>query len=405
MKTAGRVGLFVSLAFLFEWSAQAGFTETAPQGTFIVDESISMSTLKYRYDNDFRKTTLIDPVERYEIGGGLQGVLTPEAEVRFLVLINQIQYGILDNLTVAVGIPVVLYTDINLDLQWEEGDYQPGLGRSYSEQDFWDWAGGMGQPKPDNWRGNKGVLSDIIVGLRYRFSDDIAWLDKQGLAVAVMIMGALPTGRQAEPEEIASAGTTMWDLHSQGELCFHLSLDKRFDKYLDGRVTVGLDVFYEFLFKHEYVTPQGTKNPLMLTYAPYVGKNYTLDPGDFSGVAFQVDVIAWRGPALATWISGGDQARAEKLPPLLSLSFRYTFTHLGQSDWESESAIWDWEREKLWLPGHKNTLLAKVAVSLLRVGVPLQLYFAYRNQSWLAGQNSRAADVFSGGLVIPAKFW
>jgi len=197
----------------------------------------------------------------------------------------------------------------------------------------------------------------------------------------------------------------MWDLHSMGELGFHLSLDKDFGGPLTGRLKLGVDVFYEFLFKHSYATARGVKNPLLMTYAPYVGDHYTLDPGDFSGVALQLEAVPFYGPALATWIVGHDAAAAERLPPMLTVLVRYTFTYLGQSDWESNSAIWDWEREKLWLPGQKNTLWAKLTVSLLRVGVPLQIYFAYRNQSWLAGQNSRAADVYSCGLVLPAKFW
>jgi hypothetical protein len=218
-------------------------------------------------------------------------------------------------------------------------------------------------------------------------------------------MGALPTGRQADPEEIATTGTTMWDLHSQGELAFHLSADWKLGGPLAGRLGFGLDLFYEILFEHEYTTATGSRHPLLLSYAGYVGETYRLDPGDFCGLALELEAIAWQGPSLATWISGGDAAKAEALPPLLTLTLRYTYTHLGQSDWTSRSAIWDWEREKLWLPGEKNTLWGRIKISLLRLGVPVQLYFAYRNQSWLGGQNSRAADVFTGGLILPAQFW
>ncbi len=395
--------LFVIM--LFPDVSWAGFTQTAPENTFIIDQNISFSLLKYRYDNFGNRTTLIDPIERYEPGSGLQGIMIPEAQVSFLVSISMIQYGLLKHLTLAVGIPVVLSTDIDLNLKWIPGDYQNTLGRSYSEDDFWAWANSMGQPKPTDWHGNKGVLSDIILGLRYRFSDDMKWFKKTGVRMSVQLMGALPTSTQADPEEVASAGTTMWDLHSMGELGVHLSLDKDFGDPLQGRVSLGLDLFYEALFEHEYKTPRGTKNPLLLSYSSYVGDTYSLDPGDFSGLALELDVIALYGPALASWLVKGDAGAAAKLPPMVSLLFRYTYTHLGQSDWKSQSAIWDWEREKLWLPGHKNTLFAKMSISLLRVGVPLQLYVAYRNQSWLAGKNCRAADVISGGLVIPAKFW
>jgi len=404
MSRPARLGLALGLTLLTA-RALAGFTETAPADTFVLDESVSLSELRYRFDDSGRKTTLIDPVERFELGGGLQGVLTPNVLVRFLVMINQLQYGVFDNLTVAIGIPIVIYTDIDLDLQWTPGDYQPTLGRPYTEDDFWAWAGSLGQPKPEGGRSNQGVLSDIILGIRYRFSDDIPAVRGSGLDLAATLMGALPTGKQADPEELATTGTTMWDLHSQGELCFHLSADYEIGGPLAGRLRLGLDLFYEFLFEHEYTTPTGEKNPLLLSYAPYVGKTYTLDPGDFAGLALQLDAVLWQGPALATWLVDHDAAKAAGLPPILTAELRYTYTHLGQSDWESESAIWDWEREKLWLPGMKNTLWGRIKVSLLRLGVPAQIYFAYRNQSWLGGRNSRAADVFTSGLIIPARFW
>jgi len=396
----------VAACWLLAVDARAGFTDTLPEGTFMLDESIAFSVLNSRWDDDGNRAPMLDPVERYEPGGGLQGILTPEADVNFLVLVSLLQYGITDSLTVAVGIPVVLRTTIDLDLQWEPGDFQPYIGRQFTEEDFWQWAGSVGQNKPGDWSGNEGVLSDIILGVRWRFSDYFEWFeDVAHMRVALMVMGALPTGKQVPPEEIAATGTTMWDLHSQGELCFHLSLDQRFPGPLEDRLVLGLNFFYEILFEHEYDTPTGSKNPLMLTFAPYVGDRYTLDPGDFSGVAIDLGLVLLEGPALATWLSDNDADKAEKLPPMLTVSLRYMFTHLQQSDWESDSEIWDWEREKLWMPGYKNTLFGRVSVSLLRVGVPLMLYVGYRNQTWIGGRNSRAADVFFGGIQVPAKFW
>jgi len=304
--------IFLVAAVLAGGSARAGFTETLPEGAFMLDSSISLSMLRHRYNNDGQKTTLIDAIERYEPGGGLQGVLIPEAEVNYLILINQIQYGVTDNLSVGIGIPVVLTTSVNLDLEWTEGDYQPYLGRSYTEQDFWEWAGSMGQPRPEDWTGNRGVLSDIILGVRYRFSDDVPGLHKTGLRMSAMIMGALPTGSPPPKEEITAAGTTMWDLHSQGELCFHFMMERDFFE----RFTLGVDLFYDFLFRHTYDTAEGTKNPLLLNLKGYVGDTYTLDPGDFAGVAVQMEAVAIYGPALATWLSNNDAAAAEKLPPL-----------------------------------------------------------------------------------------
>jgi hypothetical protein len=382
----------------------AGFTETVPKGIFIIDESISYSILNSRYDDNGVKTTLIDKVELYEPGAGLQGTLTPNAEVNVMLLINQVQYGLLDYLTLGVAVPVFFYSSIDLDLQWTPGDYQTSIGRAYSEDDFWAWAESMGQPRPGDWRGNQGKLADIILGLRYRFSDHVPWFSENGLGIALNFMGALPTGSEADPEEVASIGTNMWDLHSQGELAFHLSADWSVP-HTDNRVKICSDFFYEFMVKRKYTTSTGVKNPLLLNFEGFVGDHYYIDPGDFAGVAVQLDLVPWVGPAFGSWLTKGDKAKAEKFPPLITISLQYRYINLGQSDWISDSAIWDWEKEKLWMPGYKNQLWGKLNISLLRLGVPLQVYVAYRNLSWIPGKNSRTADVISGGIVIPAQFW
>ena len=391
--------------FLLPCTASGGFTETLPKGTFLIDESYMISSLDSAYNNQGRKAPLLDPIERYEPGGGLQGIIIPKAKVKYGILVNQLHYGILDNLSIGIGVPVVLYTEVNPNLEWQPGDFQQNLGRPYSEKDFWEWAASMGQPKPQKWIGNKGVLADIQLGLRYRFTDGFTWFDKNGLAMSVLLTGALPTGRQPDPEEIVAAGTTSWDLHSNGDIGLHLSMDKFFKKSLDGRLILGADVFYEFLLPHQYTSPEGEKNPLLLNYRPYVGKHYIIDGGDFSGASFQTDIVPYKGPTLSTWLTKHDMEKAKSLPPFLTLSFRYTFTYLQQTNWESNSEIWDWEREKLWRPGYKNILQGQAVFSLLRIGAPIQPYFAYRNQTWIPGKNCRAADVLNFGVRLLIKAW
>ncbi len=396
---------FVALLCVQPLSALAGFTETLPEGTFMLEFSYNHSWLDDRYDNKGSAASLIEEIERYEPGGGMQGVLTPNASVQYQVLINQLQYGILDNLSVGIGIPVVLGTSITPKLSWKEGDYQPSLGRPYSSSDFWEWAESMGQPKPGYWRGNEGVISDIILGVRFRWTDYIDWCKENGLHSALMISGAIPTGKQADSEEIVSAGTTMWDLHSQGELNFHLGVDKTFKEELDGYLTLGLDFFYEVFFEHTYDSPSGKKHPLLLNYEPYIGKTYTIDPGDFMGFAFQTDVIAWKGPVLETWITPKDEETKAKLPAIIAFNLRYTFIGMQQSQWSSNSDLWDYDREDDWKPGYKNLLTGTVMFSLLRVGAPVQLYASYRTLSLIPGKNTRSADVLAGGLRLLMKFW
>jgi len=382
-----------------------GMTETLPRGGWLLDLAFFLSNLSHMYNDDGELRPLLPEIDRYEPGGGYQGTIIPNANVQYGILAIQLQYGILDYLTAGIGVPVVLYNTIEPDLSWREGDYQQYVGRSYSEDDFWGWAESMGQPKPGKWSGNEGVLSDILLGARYRFSDHFRAMRESEWALALSIYGSLPTGSPPDSEDVVSAGTTSWDLHSQGELAFHLSLDRFFSEHLNGRLLLSLDLFYEVFFRHEYDTPRGTRNPLLLNYQPYVGDTYTIKPGDFWGGSFQVEVIPYYGQARATWLVAGDQGRANSLPPVISCWLRYTHIQIGQSDWQSDSEIWDYQQERNWGPGYKNILTAQLNISFLRLGAPLMLYVRYRNLTWIGGRNSRAADIWTFGTRIPAKFW
>ena len=395
----------VLILVLWTSSARARFTTTVPKGTFVLDNTFFISQLSTAYDNNGNAKSLIDPIYRYEPGGGMQGIIIPDVKVRFYVYLLQLMYGITDSVSVGIGFPIVLKTTVSPNLGWKSGDYQWSLGRAYSGTDFWQWADSMGQPRPGNWSGNSGTLGDIVLGLRWKFTDLIGWCKKNSLSAAIAIMGALPTGRQADPENILGVGTHMWDLYSQGELAFHLSVEKGFPKLLDNRLFIGVDVFYEFFFQHTYTTPKGTKSPLLLTYQPYVGDTYKIDPGDFVGAAIAVDIVAIRGPAMRTWLVKYDKKKAAKLPPMLTFNFEYRHVHTMQSWWTSKSKIWDWDREKSWRPGYKNVLGGKLVLSLLRVGVPFDLYVGYRNQTWIGGKNTRAANVVITGIRFPMKFW
>jgi hypothetical protein len=112
--------------------AHAGFTETLPRATFLVESGFVLATINNAWDNEGNLGPIIDEIKRYEPGGSLQGIIRPNVEARYLILLNLLQYGILDNLSLAVGIPVVLETRVEPNLEWEEGDYQWTLGRPYS---------------------------------------------------------------------------------------------------------------------------------------------------------------------------------------------------------------------------------------------------------------------------------
>ena len=59
------------------------------------------------YDDTGRLTPLIDEIERYEPGGGWQGTIVPDVLVHYGVLVSQLQYGLLDDLSLGPGTTLV----------------------------------------------------------------------------------------------------------------------------------------------------------------------------------------------------------------------------------------------------------------------------------------------------------
>jgi hypothetical protein len=323
--------------------------------------------------------------------------------------VNLLTYGILDSWTMLVAFPVVLKTSVDPKFGWEPGDDTNEWGVFETVDHFWEWAAGYGQPEIKAWEGNHSVLSDIVLGTRVRFTDWISpWFNKQGLAGALTLYGAIPTGRPPDPEEAVSAGTSTWSLHFQGEIGFHLSADYTM-RFLDNRINLGADIFYEIFMPREYKAALGTLHPVLLKDENLeAGDTYIIDPGDFIGVSGQIDLVPFKGPTWATWLSKGSLERAKNFPPLLTLTFRFTHTRFGQTDWQTPYTRSDWEwddKEEIWQPGHKNILTGLATLSLFRMGLPLQLYGGYRNQSWLPGKNFRAANAFSAGARVALKFW
>ena len=111
------------------------------------------------------------------------------------------------------------------------------------------------------------------------------------------------------------------------------------------------------------------------------------------------------GPTFATLVSGHSLERARALPPLLTLTVGYTYVATGQSRWYSDSPLWDYDREKNWKPGDKNIFRFLATISLLRLGVPVQLYAQYRPQDLIPGRFTRASDATTVGARVVFKFW
>lgn len=402
------VAVAVGVATLLGSSwCHAAETQVLPRGVFVLEAGWVHSTLDSQWSNESTRESLLPDIIRYEPGGGLQGVITARPEVAFEVLLMQLLYGVTDDLTVAVNVPLVRRTTVKTNLGWVQGDYQPQLGRAYSEEDFWQWAESMGQPRPaDSWEGNHNTLADMVVAARYRLPKT-GWMKRFELTGAVGMQVALPTGRPAAREELISVGTTAFDLHSYGDLELHAAMSRPLWKDSDGleRVGVTVDAFYGWFRPKTFETPRGELNPLLLNYAPYVGDTYTLDPGDWLAGTATLEFAPWAGPTAKGLMYKETPAPGPDLPPLVSVAFAYTHIRTAQSDWQSQSPQWDWDREKPWRPGFKNLFRATGTVSLLRVGVPVQAYAQYRAQDLLPGKNVRPANAFTAGARVFAKFW
>lgn len=391
-------------AALWSTSAWAGNTTVLPKGAFVLDEAVVEADTEVQWSNNRKPMTLLEGIDRYEPGGGLQGTITAKPFVRYRFITSQIFYGLTDTITLAIGIPLVTSTSIAPHLGWTPGDYQSSLGRKYSEDDFWQWAKSMGQPKPAAFEGNHYTVADIVVGARWRLPD-FAVLQALGMHAAVAAQVALPTGTTADPEDLVAAGTTVWDLNNYGDAELHLALDK--PVRIDGvqRVNLALDFYGAWLRPRTFQSPTGVKNPLLMTFRSYIGETYELDPGDFLGALAFVEVAAILGPTWATRVSSGSLEKAQNLPALLTLVGGFNYIHVTQTRFKSDSAIWDWDRNKIWQPGDKNTVRLGAEVSLLRMGLPLQFYVQHRNQEWVPGKNTRASNSTTAGLRLILKFW
>lgn len=387
--------------------ATAAETTVLPKSTFSFDFSYLRTSLDKQWSGDRTALPLVEDNRRYEPGAGLQGILRARPEAALDVLMIQALYGITDRLTAALYVPLVLGASVKTNLSWEPGDYQSQLGRAYGEEDFWGWASSLGQPRvPAEWRQQGVKLADIIVGARYLLPE-FEWMTANHFRWAATLQVAIPTGTNFDPEEAVSIGTNLWELHAAGDVEAHLSADKAFwvDEYGVARLNLGADLSYAFFRPREYKAGYGRKNPLLNNNAPYVGDTYWVDGGDWLAGTLSLDVTPIYGPALATLVSGHSVEKAKALPGLLTLNVSYTRVQTFQSDWQSQSALWDYDREKFWQPGEKNIVRAMATVSLLRLGLPIQLYARYQSGDLIPGRYTRPANVFTAGIRLVAKFW
>jgi len=396
----------ISLVLLPIRDANAGLGDTLPRGTFMLDGSYVYAKTDSQFDRNGKLISLLPPTKRYEAGGGLQGTIRAKPVLYQQVFVMRLLYGITDRLTAGLANPLSLSTVIHANLDWEPGDYQPALGRPYSETDFWQWAKSMGQDKPASRAvSNENAWGDTVVALRYRLPTS-AWMDDHNLSLGVQLQAALPTGREKNPEALLEIGNTAWYLHNYGDAEAHIALDWR--PWWTGdvsRLTLSGEIFYAWLRTRTYTASTGVRHPLLLTQSPFVGKTYEINGGDWQVGRMQIEWAPLIGPTFGTWMTQGSVEKARKFPPLLTLMVQYTFVNMQASVWKSDYAIWSVNQAEFWGAGYKHIFAAQATFSLLRLGAPLMLYVRGRTLDLLPGKNMRPANAVTVGARLLVKCW
>lgn len=387
----------IALALAWPVAALGGTTDVLPRGAFLFNFGYSSSEVRGRFNGSGELKGIVDPVTMMEPTGTAMGTLVPSARVDLVAAVYQLFYGVTDDWTLGMIVPVVQQTQTHLDLKWIPGAYDPALGRPYSASDFWAFAQSMGQPKPGDETGNQGVLGDAILGTKVRLHETDDYV------VGALGFVDLQTGRPPDPENLTGVGATGYDFGTNGDLGLHLTWDWKLPEPLRGRLTPGGDVFYEYFWTHVRKTPTGVIDPLLLTEAPYVGPSYRFKPGDYWGGSVGTDVTILKGPSALTWITRADPSLQEKLPALLVVNATYQHVRLEPTIYRSQSPQWDWERDSFEPGGYRNTVSLTGTLSLFKLGAPVNLYANYMNQEWIPGRNFRPVVAWMGGVQLLAK--
>ena len=372
----------------------AGIADTPPQGIVVLESTFVRSEVDRRYGDGGRELDLADPVERFAPTGEFQGNLLIPGTHRVQAVVTRMAIGVTDEIALGVVVPYFVEQKTRLNLGWEPGDFIPEFDRVMTQDDFWDWAGGLGQPRPENWRGTS-RLGDVILAALVNV------VREPGIQVTALMFGNTFTGGEAPPEQLGSNGTSGFHLITNGDLGLHLLSDWSLPDHpwLD-RFTFSLDLYYEFFLPRTRPTPRGLVHPLILLEAPFVGDSYEVDRGDIFGAAPSLSVDLVRGPRGTTWLTEKNPALQDAFPAVLSFRVRYNPFRTFDTRYTSESPVWDSEQEEDNRALYKNSITLGLNPSLLRVGVPVDLTAAYLSQTWLPGRAFRPTDAWQIGARL-----
>lgn len=361
----------------------AGWADTLPKHGMVIETSFLSNVVQMQFD-ERRQEEALEEIDMYAPTGEFLGTIVANAEALTQTVLTKIAVGVTDRLTMAIAIPLVTYQRVDLGLGWTEGDFSNDLGRPYSEDDFWAWAGSMGQPRPPNWKNADVTVGDIIVVMIYNF------VNRPRFAFSTMGFLNTGSGRDSDPEILGSVGTSMFDFGFMGDIGLHALIDFKFPDYrFLRRATLSFEPFYEHFWERRFKAPKGKYNPLIANDAPYTGNRYAMQPGDFYGLNAGINIELIKGPKKPSWLTRANPEFQEMMPALVSIDLLFNSMVTFDSIYESKSEVWNDDMEEDHAAADKFTLGAKVTLSLLRYGIPLDLFGRYSNQEIIAGKNFR----------------
>lgn len=385
--------LFAALALLAPAAAFAGYADVPGKGTFVADVSYQRATVRGAFDERGRYGNLNEDIVMYDPAGTPLGTISVPAYHYDNVLLTQVFYGFTDKFAAGVIVPYFLDSVTELRLQWTPGAYASDLGRPYSEDDFWRFAGSMGQDKPGDFSAHN-RLGDIVLGGLYQITKTRRY------QLGVLSFASTRTGELADPEVLGASGTTGYELQSNGDVGLHALGDY----FVNPRISVGGEVFYEWFFPRRLPSAEGKINPLLSYEGRYNGGGYLTIPGDWIGGVVGADFTLLRGTNEPSWITRSNPAMQKTLPALLTVKPQFKTTRFFGERTRSKSAFFDAERNRDKPSGVRYNLEIQATTNLLRYGAPLGLYYKYVNQELVPGRNFIPITSHIFGVQLYAAF-
>ncbi len=374
-------------------TALAGLADTPPQGIVILETRYGNTEVDGRYDGHGVLQNLADDVNRFAPTGEFQGKITVPGVHKAQYEITTLATGITDWLAFAMVWPFFWEQKTELNLGWTPGDFIPEFNRQMTGDDFWAWAGSLGQPKPPDWS-DVDRTGDLLLATLVNVYRE-PWAQVTGF-----LFGNTFTGHKANPEILGNVGTSGFDFVTNGDIGFHLESDWRVPDSAIDRFTLSFDLFYEHYLPRTFTSPVGKYNPLIVDYAPYIGPTYKVIRGDIYGAGTTIRFDVFRGPEEPSWLTKTNPEFQKALPAVFGIQAAYTHLRAFDTKYESLSQVWDSEQEDDNKALYKHNFKFSGQLSLLRYGLPLDFVGGYMSQTLIPGHNFRPADGFDIGFRL-----